>query len=59
MPYIRTPVGITPPAPGLEHEEPEFSPSEDDIPCGDSTASAVTDRNGGRDDRPLHAPERE
>jgi hypothetical protein len=31
MPTIRTPQGITPPAPGLEHEEPTFVP-EDDIP---------------------------
>jgi len=59
MPYIRTPVGITPPAPGLEHEEPEFVPTEDDIPAGDGSASAVTDRNGAREDRPLHSPERE
>jgi len=57
MPYIRTPAGITPPAPGLEHEEPEFSPAEEDIPCRDSSASAVADRNGARDDRPLHTPE--
>lgn len=57
MPYIRTPVGITPPAPGLEHEEPEFVPAEDDIPASDSSASAVTERNGVREERPLHGPE--
>lgn len=59
MPYIRTPVGITPPAPGLEHEEPEFVATEEDIPSGDGSASAVTERNGGRDERPLHSPDRE
>jgi hypothetical protein len=58
MPYIRTPAGITPPAPGLEHEEPEFMGNEEDIPCGDNAASAVTERNGGREE-PLHSPERE
>ncbi|GAB3767454.1 hypothetical protein GCM10028796_29210 [Ramlibacter monticola] len=58
MPYIRTPMGVTPPAPGLEHEEPEFTPAEEDIPTGDS-ASAVTDRNTAREERPLRSPERE
>ena len=59
MPYIRTPAGITPPAPGLEHEEPEFNTAEDDIPGGEASASAVTERSGAREDRPLHSPERE
>ena len=59
MPYIRTPVGITPPAPGLEHEEPEFLPLEEDIPSGEGSASAVTERNAGREERPLHSPDRE
>ncbi|HET8745169.1 MAG TPA: hypothetical protein VFM98_06175 [Ramlibacter sp.] len=60
MPYIRTPSGITPPTPGLEHEEPEFNVAEDDIPGGgDGSASAVTERNGVREDRPLHTSERE
>jgi len=59
MPYIRTPSGITPPAPGLEHEEPELMATEEDIPCGDGSASAVTDRNAAREERPLHTPERE
>jgi hypothetical protein len=59
MPYIRTPAGITPPTPGLEHEEPEFMAAEDDIPCGDGSASAVTERNNAREDRPLHVPDRE
>jgi hypothetical protein len=30
-----TPEGITPPAPGLEHEEPEILFVEDDIPRND------------------------
>jgi len=59
MPYIRTPVGITPPAPGLEHEEPEYIAAEDDIPSSDSSVSAATDRTGARDDRPLHGSEAE
>lgn len=59
MPFIRTPSGITPPAPGLDHEEPEFVPAEDDIPSSDGSASAVTDRKGAREERPLHKPERE
>lgn len=59
MPYIRTPAGITPPAPGLEHEEPEFNTAEEDIPCRDASTSAVTERNGARDDRPRRSPERE
>lgn len=58
MPYIRTPSGITPPAPGLDNEEPEFNTTEDDIPCGDASASAVTDRSAAHEE-PLHRPERE
>jgi hypothetical protein len=59
MPFIRTPSGITPPAPGLEHEEPELVAGEDDIPCGDAGAGARSDRGTKRDERPLHTPERE
>jgi hypothetical protein len=59
MPYIRTPAGITPPAPGLDHEEPEFMATEEDIPSGDGSATAVTDRKGSREERPLHTPEGE
>jgi len=59
MPYIRTPSGITPPAPGLEHEEPEFVAVEEDIPCADTGGSASPDRHAARDERPLHRPERE
>ena len=58
MPYIRTPAGITPPAPGLDHEEPEFSPVEEDIPGGDNGASGRTERNAAREE-PRHTPERE
>ena len=29
MAYVRPPAGITPPAPGLEREEPTFVPEED------------------------------
>lgn len=59
MPFIRTPMGVTPPAPGLEHEEPEFVPVEEDIPAGDGGASGRTDRNAAREERPLHKAERE
>lgn len=58
MPTIRTPRGITPPAPGLEHEEPTFVP-EDDIPAGDARANARPERGGGREERPARSPERE
>ena len=34
--YRQPPMGITPPTPGLEHEEPEFA-IEDDIPVEDQT----------------------
>ena len=44
--YRSTPSGITPPAPGLEREEPEFS-REDDIPADDS-ASAGSERDRSR-----------
>jgi hypothetical protein len=29
MAYVRPPAGITPPAPGLDREEPTFVPEED------------------------------
>jgi hypothetical protein len=57
MPYIRTPMGVTPPAPGLEHEEPEFTPAEEDIPCAEGGSAA--ERNGAREERPRHGAERE
>lgn len=58
MPTIRTPAGITPPAPGLDHEEPDMLVHEDDIPTGDGGASARTEHATARDE-PVHSPERE
>lgn len=58
MPYLRTPRGITPPAPGLEREEPTFVP-EDDIPVGDGRASVRPERAAVREDRPAHSADRE
>ena len=58
MPSIRTPRGITPPAPGLDREEPAFVP-EDDIPDNDGRAAARAERTGSRDERPARGPERE
>jgi len=37
---MRTPIGITPPAPGLEREEPEFTPFEADTPEEDTVAES-------------------
>jgi hypothetical protein len=54
MPTVRTPRGITPPAPGLEREEPTFVP-EQDIPPSDSGNA----RSEGREERPARSPERE
>jgi hypothetical protein len=45
---MSAPQGITPPTPGLEHEEPEFM-TEDDIPSTDEGrrwATAEMDRLG-------------
>lgn len=58
MPYIRTPHGITPPAPGLDHEEPEQVLVEEDIPT-DGRPSARSERNAAREERTVHKPERE
>jgi hypothetical protein len=58
MPTIRTPRGITPPAPGLDREEPAFVP-EQDIPPAEGRANARADRGNGREERPLRTPERE
>ena len=55
MPYYRTPRGITPPAPGLEREEPTFV-NEDDIPRSDTGRN---ERPEGRDERPARNSERE
>ena len=55
-----TPRGITPPTPGLEHEEPDFW-IEDDIPSDDGKerASARSDSGSSREERSSHKPERE
>jgi hypothetical protein len=58
MPNLRTPRGITPPAPGLEREEPTFVP-ERDIPEEDRRAAARNDHAAARDDRARRNPERE
>ena len=58
MPYIRTPRGITPPAPGLAREERAFGP-EHDIPHTDGRAAGRAERTGARDERPARSPERE
>jgi len=57
-----TPHGITPPAPGLDREEPDLW-QEDDIPSDDGEErrpAARSERNGSgsREERP-HKPERE
>jgi hypothetical protein len=51
-----TPSGITPPAPGLDREEPDFW-LEDDIPSDDG--SSRPESSGAREDRSHHKPERE
>lgn len=58
MPNVRTPRGITPPAPGLDREEPAFVP-EEDIPHGDGRASARRDPTATRDERPARSPDGE
>lgn len=58
MPFIRTPRGITPPAPGLDREEPTFVP-EQDIPPAEVRGNARTERAGPRDERAPRTPEGE
>ena len=58
MPNVRTPRGITPPAPGLDREEPAFVP-EEDIPHGDGRANAKRDGTATRDERPARSPDAE
>jgi hypothetical protein len=58
MPYYRTPVGITPPAPGLDHEEPDMQVHEDDIPTGEGNASAHAEQAAVREE-PVLRPERQ
>jgi hypothetical protein len=48
MPTMRTPQGITPPAPGLEREEPTFV-NEADIP---TESPPRGDAGRAREDRP-------
>ncbi len=54
---MRPPRGITPPAPGLEREEPAFVP-EDDIPH-DGRGTGRGDAGAAREERPARSPERE
>lgn len=58
MPYIRTPQGITPPAPGLDREEPTFVP-EQDLPDAEPRGNARKERTGSREERAPRSPERE
>ncbi len=55
---IPTPTGITPPAPGLEREEPDFW-IEDDIPGDDDHGHAAPreEHSTGREARSSHEPE--
>jgi hypothetical protein len=52
MPTMRTPQGITPPAPGLDREEPTFV-NESDIP---TESPPRADAGRSRDDRPARTP---
>ena len=52
-----TPSGITPPAPGLDREEPDFW-IEDDIPSDDGRRAGRPQGTGG-EERSNHKPERE
>ncbi len=56
----KPPEGITPPAPGLDHEEPDLG-VEDDIPSDDQggSAAAGAERRDRHQDKPTHPPERE
>jgi hypothetical protein len=58
MPNVRTPRGITPPAPGLDREEPAFVP-EEDIPHHDGRGSARREATTTRDERPARNPDGE
>lgn len=55
MTTLRTPQGVTPPAPGLDREEPVFVP-EDDIPDAERVRNG---RSEGAREEPLRKPERE
>jgi hypothetical protein len=43
--HTAPPGGITPPTPGLEHEEPEVMVEEYDIPTEDGSESEPADRS--------------
>lgn len=58
MPNVRTPRGITPPAPGLDREEPTFVP-ERDLPDGEGRTGSRNERGAARDERPARSSERE
>lgn len=58
MTTIRTPRGITPPAPGLEREEPTFVP-EQDIPASDGRNHGRAEGGQRDEQRPQRKPERE
>ena len=58
MPNMRTPRGITPPAPGLDREEPD-KVYEEDIPTADTGKGTSGDRPAARDDRPARSSVRE
>lgn len=58
MPFIRTPRGITPPAPGLDREEPTFVP-EQDIPGSEVRGNVHGERAGPREERTPRTPEGE
>lgn len=51
------PIGITPPAPGLDREEPDFW-LEDDIPSDDGRSHRA-EASAGPEERSHHKPERE
>jgi len=55
-----TPVGITPPAPGLDREEPDLW-QEDDIPTDDGSERprARSERGESSREERSHKPERE
>ena len=51
----KPPAGITPPAPGLDREEPDFW-VEDDIPTDDGqTVARGSERGAAREERPRKA----
>ena len=51
----KTPAGITPPAPGLDREEPDFW-VEEDIPSDDGQPAArASEGSAAREERPRKA----